>query len=222
MAPHEARSERHPVRALPIVVIGMVCGLAWSAALRAYMVELAGLESRFDWAGTFAAILLPGAVTGGLLGWAEVPRKRGGTRHWRWLAVGPLCFAIAPLLMPGALVALLTQGLGGGAVAVALFAIVGGYALAGRGPVAARLVCGASATLLVVAITVASPFVGGERLSLTEARGAWVAVLICSLLTVLAIATSIPFRRVTPAAGLRPPVPAQQAGAEDSSGASSP
>jgi len=93
---------------------------------------------------------------------------------------------------------------------------------AGEGPVASRLVCGAVATLLVVAITATSPSVGGERLSLTHARGAWVAVLVGSLLTVLAIAASIPFRRVAPAANLRAAVPEQQAGLSDSSAASSP
>ena len=62
------------------VLVGVVSGLAWAAAFRAYMSEIAGGASRIDWYGTF------------------------------------------PLTMPDALLALVTQGLGGGAVAIALIA----------------------------------------------------------------------------------------------------
>jgi hypothetical protein len=85
---------------------GMVCGLAWAASLRAYMVELSGLESIFTWSGTFGAILLPGALAGGLLGWAEHLRRTGPPRGWRWLALAPLTLAVGPMLLPGAVIVL--------------------------------------------------------------------------------------------------------------------
>src|SRR5688572_3041536 len=66
-----------------LVGLGALCGVAWAAALRAYMIELAGAESAFDWWGTVGAILVPGAVVGALLGWAEDIRRRGGRPGWR-------------------------------------------------------------------------------------------------------------------------------------------
>lgn len=160
------------------------------------MVELAGASSTFDWLGTFGAILLPGAIAGGLLGWAEVLRRRGGRRGWRWLALAPLAFAIAPMLMPGAIAALLTQGLGGGAIAVPLIGIGGGFAVSRRGPLWARLICGALSAVTLAALALVTPLIGGPRLALTEPRGAWVAVLATSFILVLALASSIPHRRV--------------------------
>jgi hypothetical protein len=174
----------------------MTCGIAWAAGFRGYMVELAGPASTFDWWGTFGAILLPGALVGGLLGWAEALRRTGGRRGWRWLALAPLAFAIAPLLMPGAIAALLTEGLGGGAVAVALMAIGGGYALSRRGPLWARLACGLVSAALAAALALAGPGIAGPALVLTEPRGAWVAVLAASFILVLALAASIPHRPV--------------------------
>ncbi len=181
------------MRAPALVTVGGVAGLAWSAALRGYMAELAGTGSQVDWAGTFLAVLLPGAATGALLGWAEALRRQD--RHHRtWLALAPLSFAIAPMLFPGALAALFTTGLGGGAIAVPLIGIVGGYALSGRRPRAARVACGAVAGLFVAALISAGPRVGGTRLDLNQPRGAWVAVLVGSLMASLAIAAAIPLR----------------------------
>jgi hypothetical protein len=80
---------------------GGVCGLAWAGALRAYMVELVGHESVFTWGGTFGAILLPGALAGGLIGWAEYRRRTGRRRGQAWLILAPLPFVIAPMLLPG-------------------------------------------------------------------------------------------------------------------------
>jgi hypothetical protein len=183
-------------RTAPLVAIGMTCGVAWAAGFRGYMVELAGPASTFDWWGTFGAILLPGALVGGLLGWAEALRRTGGRRGWRWLALAPLAFAVAPLLMPGAIGALLTEGLGGGAIAVALMAIGGGYALSRRGPLWARLACGLVSAALAAALALAGPGIAGPALAVTEPRGAWVAVLAASFIRVLALAASIPHRPV--------------------------
>lgn len=183
----------HPA---PLIAVGAICGLAWAAGFRGYMVELAGSASSFDWTGTFATLLLPGAIVGALLGWAEALRRTGGRRGWRWLALAPLIFAIAPLLLPGALGALFTEGLGGGAVAVALVAMGGGYAVSRRGPLVTRIVVGALSALTVAALALASPAIAGDALALTTPRGAWVAVLATTFVVVLALASSIPHRPV--------------------------
>lgn len=183
-----------------LIATGTICGIAWAAGFRAYMVELAGPASTFGWWGTFGAILLPGAVTGGLLGWAEALRRTGGRRGWRWLALAPLTLAVAPMLMPGAVADLLTQGLGGGAIAVALMAFGGGYAISGRGPLWGRVACGVPSTALLAALAVAGPGIAGPAIALTEPRGVWVAVLATSFVVVLALAASIPHRPTVGAA----------------------
>lgn len=196
--------ERAMQSAAAIILVGAVCGVAWAAAFRGYMAELAGGASRLDWYGTFVAILGAGLIAGALLGLAEYFRRTGGRRHWRWLALAPLTFAILPLTMPGALVALLTQGLGGGAVAVALIALAGGFAVSGRGAIWARLACGVLSVAFVTAITFTVPGVGGIRLALEQPRGAWVATLGVACVIVLCLATSIPFRRTEQRTGSGP------------------
>lgn len=189
-------SARRPPSATASILVGAVCGLAWAAAFRAWMAELAGGASRLDWYGTFVGILGAGVVTGALLGLAEYFRRTGGRRHWRWLALAPLAFAILPMTMPDALLALVTQGLGGGAIAVALTAIAGGFAVSGRGPLWARIVCGVVAAAIIVALVLTVPAVGGIRLALDQPRGVWVATLGAACVAVLCLAASIPFRRV--------------------------
>ncbi len=173
---------------------GAVCGLAWSAALRGYMVELVGAESTFTWSGTFGALLLPGAVTGGLLGWAEHLRRVSPPRQWRLLALAPLTFAVAPMLIPGAVTTLATTGMGSGAIAVGLMGIVGGYALSGRGRRWPRVVCGAVGVGFTAALAATVAGMTDPPLSLTDPRGAWAAVLAASLYVVLALGCSIPHR----------------------------
>ena len=58
-----------------------------------------GAESSVDWTGTFGFVLLPGAVIGGLLGWAEYARRTGVRPGRRWLALSPFLFAA--VLVPG-------------------------------------------------------------------------------------------------------------------------
>lgn len=191
--------------------LGALAGLAWAAALRAYMAEVAGPLSRVDWAGTFGAILLPGALAGALLGAAYARRAAGRTRGLRWFGLAPLLLAFAPLLLPGALVGLFTRGLGGGAVAVGAGAVAAGFAISGAGPVWARILAGVPGIGLLAATAVATPFLGGPRLEIGPdgARGAWVAVLAGSLLALLALAASVPFRpppgAAAPEEGAGPP-----------------
>ena len=171
------------------VLVGAVCGLAWAASLRAFMAEFAGSESTFHWFGTYEGILLPGAVVGGLLGWSEHLQRSGG-RPRRWLAAVPLVFVLAT---PGVVVSVFVDGLGGGALAVPLFGIAGGYALSGGGPRWARWVAGAVALLPVPVWLIGTSFVGGALAPWTR-RGAWLAVLFLSLLAVLSLSCTIPHR----------------------------
>ncbi|MGC4154835.1 MAG: hypothetical protein QM628_17425 [Propionicimonas sp.] len=173
--------------------LGGLLGLAWAAALRGYMTQLVPV-SQVDWFGTFVGVLLPGAVTGTLLGVAWARGKAGRNRRIGWFALAPISFAVFPLLEPGAVQALLSQGFGGAATGFALIAIIGGFALSRTGPLWARLLCGALALGFLVALVLASPMVGGPGLALTEPRGVWVAVLVGSLTVLLMLATSVPFR----------------------------
>jgi hypothetical protein len=163
------------------------------------MAELAGADSRVEWYGTFAHVLLPGAVVGALLGWAEHLRTTGGRKHQRWLAAAPLLFTVAVFASPEVVLAvfngkpLLQGGIGGGAIAVPLFGMAGGYVLAGRGPIGARFVLG----LIAVAPIPAWPFASqlfGSDFALTSPRGAWVALFFWSFLATLYLACAIPHR----------------------------
>jgi hypothetical protein len=177
-------------RVVPVpVLVGAVCGLAWAASLRSFMAQFAGPESTFDWFGTFEGVLLPGAVVGALLGWAAHLRGRAP----RWLVAAPLVFV---LFTPSALVSVFVDGLGGGAIAVPLLGMAGGYALAGLGPRWARWAAGTVALLAVPGWLVLASFAGGT-LALTTPRGAWVAALLLSLLAVLAFGCALPHRAPT-------------------------
>ncbi len=133
----------------------MVCGLAWAASLRAVMAQFAGNgKSQFEWMGTYEGILLPGAVVGGLLGWAAY-------RHGRtpsWLVMAPLLFVVAT---PTVVASVFVDGLGGGALAVPLVGMAGGYALAGRGLRWTRWAAAVVALLAVPGWLVMATMIGG-------------------------------------------------------------
>ena len=117
----------------------------WAAGLRGFMAEIAGFGSNVEWVGTFVWVLLPGVLTGMLLGWAEHLRCTGGRRGWRWLAAAPLLFAgvlVPGLFTAGGMAAMLADGIGFGAIGVPLFGMVSGYAISGRGPMWGRIVSG--------------------------------------------------------------------------------
>jgi hypothetical protein len=183
--------------AIRLLVLGGLFGLTWSAGLRGFMAEVAGAGSRVDWAGTFGWILLPGVVTGMLLGWAEHLRRTGGGRGWRWLALSPLMLAAVTLHRFWELPLLFTEDpLGGGAVGVALYGLVGGYALSGRGRLWGRLSCGVIALSAIPLWTLTVTGFGGPDLAVTTPRGLWVALYFWSLLAVLGLACAIPHRPV--------------------------
>lgn len=176
-------------------LVGAVCGLAWAAGLRGLMSEVAGSESQVSWYGTFVQILLPGVLTGALLGHATN----------RKLVLAPLLFAVAVFASPDAFDGqFFAGGVGGGAIALPLFGIAGGYALAGSGPKWTRLLAGAVA-LAPVPLWPLTSGAFGPDFAVTTARGAWVALFLYSLIAVLELACAIPLRtaarRPSPSAG---------------------
>jgi hypothetical protein len=188
--------------AFPSALLGAVIGLAWAASLRGWMAELAAHTSEFDWIGTFALILLPGAVVGLLLGLADHARRTGGRRGWRWFALAPLLLGLAPQFVPGAFELLITTGIGGAALSVSVFGILAGFAVSRRGPVWLRIVCGVPALAFVALAALTSlgfelpATFGAVPTEDLEPRETWVAVTVVSLLIVFAFACSIPHRRV--------------------------
>jgi hypothetical protein len=199
MPPSAAAPDWRTLGAIPSALLGAIGGIAWAASLRGWMVELVGSASSFAWIPTFAQILLPGAIVGLLLGVADYLRRTGGRRGWRWLAIAPIAFTIAPLLSPGALESLVTTGLGGGAVAVTLIGILGGLAVSRRGPLWLRLVLGLLATALIVGGTLATfdlESFGAIDASDVTPRTVWAATLFASLMIVFVFACSLPHRRV--------------------------
>lgn len=185
-------------RATTLVLVGGLCGLAWAAGLRGFMAQIAVGDSSVRWAGTFGYVLLPGLCVGLLLGWAEHLRRTGGRRGWRWLAASPLLFA-AVLFSEGPLevLGIFENGLGGGAIGVPLYAMAGGYAISGRGPLAGRVASGLLALTVVPiwALTVES--FAGPELAVTTARGLWVALYYYSFMALFMIAAAIPHRVTT-------------------------
>lgn len=203
MTTHQVADPKHvrrraSGRARSLLLLGGLGGLAWAAGLRGFMAEIAGEESSVDWGGTFGWILLPGVLVGVLLGWAEHLRTSGGRRGWRWLALSPLLFTAILFSRPLDLLSVFEDGIGGGAVGVPLFGMVGGFALSGRGALWARILSGvvALSVIPIWALTVTS--FAGPGLALDTPRGAWVALYYYSFLALLMLACAIPHRAVTP------------------------
>lgn len=195
------------------VVLGAVCGLAWAGGLRGYMTELVGQESKVTWSGTEGALLLPGAVVGGLLGWAEELRQSGRADHRRALIAAPLLLPLAPFALPWAVKRLLTTAEGSGATAVSIIGYAGAHALAGRGSPWLRAASGATALSIVPLWALSSKEFGDGKLDVSTPRGAWVALHFFALLGVLAVATSIPLRM--PKEGETPQSPDNPASGRD-------
>jgi hypothetical protein len=164
------------------ILIGAVIGLAWAASLRGFMMVLAGPDSTFTFTGTFGIIIPTGTIVGALLGWAE-HQRRTGTPH-------PL-FILAPLLI--GIIPNLAAGPDSGPIVLAVVAMIGGYAISGRGPLWTRIVAGII-NLAGVAVTFLAPKPYPD-LSYTTPHGAWFDTLAASLGLTLALACAIPMRR---------------------------
>jgi hypothetical protein len=171
------------------VLVGSALGVAWGASLRGWMAWLVadlGDVSRFTWSGTFAGILLPTAVAGGLLGAATYDAEASVSARWRWAILSPLVFPIAAAVVTeNFFPTLITTGMGGGAIGVAVIGVLGGYALSGFGASWLRWISGALTVLFTVATVY--PFFGfgspsGATLSASQAYGALQFVLLMALL----------------------------------------
>lgn len=178
----------HGVR---LVLIGAGCGLAWSCALRAWMIAIAGPESTITWAGTFGGVLVPGATVGGLLGWAEA-RHRAGEPPSGWLVASPLLLGLAPLAVPGVLESLLTNGQGSGALGMVSLSMLAGFSLSGRGSRRRRMAAGVLGFAVVPAVWLAPPM--APDLDPTTPYGALAATTFTTLYLGLAAASAVPMR----------------------------
>lgn len=149
------------------------------------MSVLAGPSSAVTWYGTFVQILLPGVLTGALLGHATRTRDRR-------LVLAPLLFVVGAFVSPAAFSGqFFAGGVGGGAIALPLFGIAGGYLIAGLGPTWTRLLAGIVALAPVPLWPLTnSPF--GPGFAVTTAQGAWTAVYLYSLIAILELACAIP------------------------------
>jgi hypothetical protein len=188
------RPVRPPRGAASWVALGVLGGLAWACALRSFMAAVAGDDSGVDWGLTFGYILLPGAVIGALLGWAEFLRRhRDGPGRHR-LAYAPLLFAT--VLVPGLLdpASFLEAGIGGGAIGVPVIAMLGGFAISHRGSGWARALGGLAFTAACLFWLTVATDVGGHSFALDTAHGLWTSVLYESLLVTFALAASVPHR----------------------------
>lgn len=175
--------------------VGGLAGLTWAAGFRGYMAALAGRDSEVTWYGTFAGILAPATAVGALFVWAEQRRLAGEELPYRRaVAAAPVVMGVLPLTKPGAVATLRKTGEGSAAGGVALAAIGGGYAIAGRGPTWTRIVTGVLATAVAAGAAASVPSVGGRRLSLTKPQGALTAILGAASVLTLALGASVPFR----------------------------
>ncbi len=174
-----------------VTLLGAILGLAWGAGLRGWMAVIAGGSSSFTWSGTFVAILLPSTLVGAALGWAEHARRTGGRGAWRWTALTPLLFVMMSALVQDNFVTRLVRtGIGGAQIAIALIGIIGGYAIAGRGPRWARWLSRTIMAALLPASVVAA-FMGGFGHRMTPA-GAYTLLTFILFCGLLAAACAIP------------------------------
>jgi hypothetical protein len=174
-----------------VTLLGAILGLAWGAGLRGWMAVVAGGLPSFSWSGTFIAILLPATLVGAALGWAEYARRMGGRGAWRWTALAPLLFVVMSALVQDNFVTRLVRtGIGGAQIGVALIGIIGGYAIAGRGPRWARWLSRTIMAALLPASVVAA-YMGafGHRMTPAGAYTLLTFILFCGL---LAAACAIP------------------------------
>jgi len=166
------------------VALGAALGLAWSGALRGWMVLLVGADASVVSWRTPALVLLPGAAVGGLLGWGAGLRATG-RRPPRVLVLAPGLFAVA-LLDPEIARSLVTDGQGSGALIVVVTAIAGGHALSRRTWSRSRV---ASATLAGLGVATMTGM-GAMAGPLTSTRGAAAAALGGSLMAALCVASA--------------------------------
>jgi hypothetical protein len=181
-----------------LAAIGACLGLAWGAALRAWMVVLVlgfGERSHFTWQGTFGGILLPAAIMGAILGAAADAKAASNRKLQCWVLLSPLLLVLGPALATDNFVSILiTTGMGGGAIGVALIALLGGYTVSGVGAKWLRWVTGLLALLFTLAAAVGLATADSEATD--TPRKVFCALLFALLMALLVagIGASIQFR----------------------------
>lgn len=182
---------------------GAVLGFAWGAALRAWMVILAlkfGDQPKFTWRGTLGGILLPAALMGALLGGATLAAGTADGKRRRWFILSPLLLILGPAVVTENFISnLISTGIGGGAIGVALIGLLGGYAFSGLGALRQRRVSGLIALLLTFASGVGfffTPAAAGSGAAKDKPGGSDVfgAVFFILLMAALIAGVSAPFR----------------------------
>lgn len=181
------------------LVVGAVAGLAWACGLRGFMTQVTTDPSTVTWTGTFLWILLPGLVTGALLGLAGHLRRSNGNPRGRLLVWSPFVFASA--LVPDLIThgSTMQGGIGGGTLGVPAFGVIGAYAIAGR-RTWVRIVCALIAVSAIPIWSLTATGIGGPTLALSNPRCLWVALYYWTFLAVLMLACSIPLRILKTAA----------------------
>ena len=179
---------------------GAFLGLVWGSSLRTWMVVLAlefGDYPRFTWDGTFAFILIPATIMGAVLNGARVSIKQGDKR-WRWAVLAPLLLVLGPLLfMKDFIPTLLSTGMGGGAIGVALIGLFGGYGFSGGGANWRKIVAKLLAILIIGATVYGVFFTSQSQLELPTARQTFGALYFILLMVLLIVATALPYQEQT-------------------------
>ena len=177
-------------RAGHYLLVGGICGLAWSSALRGWMAQLAGgmpnSHSVVTWL-TLFLVLLPGTVVGALLAFSAYLWQVGRPGS-RWLVLSPALFASA-LLDPKILAGLVRNGTGGGSLIVMATALsVGAVVSRPRWSIMRALfaLIGALGLLVIFGM-------GGMAAPLATPRGAWVSLYGLSLVLLLGLASALPY-----------------------------
>jgi hypothetical protein len=177
------------------IIIGSFLGLAWGASLRAWMVVLAlegGERSHFTWSGTFGGILLPAALMGVILGGATHTAETSGKTRWRWAILSPLLLIAGPVIFTKDFIpTLLTTGLGGGAVGVALIGLLGGYALS---PFGVRWTRWLSGLFVFLLLTAALGYGVYSAIVMANTSRAFAVLLFVLLMVLLVAGVSVPSR----------------------------
>jgi hypothetical protein len=125
----------------------------------------------FTWQGTFAAVLLPATVVGALIGLAVHSAETSERERWRWVLLSPFLLLLGPaIVQPDFFGVLLTTGMGGGAIGVALVGALGGFALSGFGAKWVRGVSGLFAMLFALA-SIAPAYIANRSPDLPPSAG---------------------------------------------------
>lgn len=197
------------------LLVGGMCGLAWSAALRGWMAQLAdgmpNSHSEVTWL-TLFLVLLPGTIVGALLAYSAY-LWQGGRPGSRWLVLSPALFATA-LLDPKILAGLVRNGTGGGSLIVIATALSVAFVVSRPSWTFTRVLVGAIGALGLLVIF----GMGGMAAPLATPRGAWVSLYGFSLVLLLGLASALPYGDPGPPTALEKPPPQKQS--EHEAGAS--